>query len=142
MNEPDLPGFVERRGLPRGTETILLAEDDNAIRMLTRTILSRSGYTVCEACDGTEAVRLLKERRQEFQLLVTDLNMPGVRGEDLAFRARSYWPGIRILFVSGSPDTESTRQGLIEDQTGVRFLEKPYPPQVLAQTIREMLDAA
>lgn len=126
--------------LPRGTETVLVAEDERSIRRLIRELLTTLGYRVLEAADGDEALRVAKEYGQTIHLLLTDSVMPLMSGPDLACRVAAERPGIRILYMSGY-----TGPALAANGHGVapaNFLEKPFTPSALARKVREVLDRA
>ena len=123
---------------PRGTETILLAEDEAAVRGLTRTILTACGYQVLEAADGDEAVRVAVEHEGPIHLLLTDVVMPGVGGRAVAERLTEQYPGIRVIYVSGYTDDAVIRHGVLRDV--VNFIQKPFTPAALARRVRDVLD--
>ena len=122
----------------RGTETILLVEDEGGVRALTRHVLQAAGYTVLEAADGAEAVRLAAAHRGRVHLLVTDVVMPGVGGRELAGRLAAGQPGLKVLYLSGYTDDAVVRHGVLEEH--VHFLQKPFTPAALAHKVREVLD--
>ncbi len=124
--------------LPRGTETVLLVEDDDGVRALTRHILRGAGYTVLEAGDGAGAVRSAAGHRGPVHLLITDVVMPGEGGGSVAERVRALCPAVRVLYVSGYTDDAVVRHGILYE--GVDFLQKPYTPAALARVVREVLD--
>ena len=125
----------------RGRETILLVEDEPAVRTLTARILRLRGYTVVEAQNGEEALRVAASNRAgRIDLLLTDLVMPQLGGEELAARFRELCPATRVLFMSGYADSESFRTRVNGQE--VAFLEKPFSPSALARKVREVLDAA
>jgi signal transduction histidine kinase/CheY-like chemotaxis protein len=123
-----------------GTETILLVEDEYAVRDVAGRILRRLGYTVVEASNGTEAMRQLTEDGFEFDLIVTDIVMPEMGGPELARRVREWSPDARILFTSGYTEDAVLRRNFLDP--GAEFVEKPFTPARLAQRAREVLDAA
>jgi PAS domain S-box-containing protein len=126
--------------LPQGTETILLVEDEAAVRETAARILREQGYTVLEAANGSEALHMLNEyAEQEVHLLLTDLVMPHMGGKEVADRLKHIRPNARILFMSGYTDSVILRHGLPE--LGAAFLKKPFSPKVLTQTVREVLDS-
>ena len=94
----------EEAPLPRGNETILLAEDDETLRTLTARILTAQGYKVLEASDGVEALRVAEKHRGTLDLLTTDMVMPSMGGSDLANELTARRPGIKVLFMSGYTD--------------------------------------
>lgn len=123
---------------PRGTETLLVVEDEPAVRQLFTTVLRRLGYTVHEASSGAEALRLFTEHASSIQALVTDVVMPGMSGGELAQRIRAMRPDARILFVSGYTDDKVVRRGVLHGEED--FLQKPFSPLELAQRVRAALD--
>jgi PAS domain S-box-containing protein len=126
--------------MPMGSETILLVEDEDAVRQLSKLVLESSGYTVIEAKDGKEALELAEWHSGTLDLLVTDLVMPKIGGQELAARLLPSHPRLYVLFVSGYPDEDAaSAEGL-----GPRaaFLQKPYSPAALSSRVRELLDAA
>ncbi len=124
--------------MPRGEETILLAEDDAALRRLVRTILSGLGYRVLEASSGRDALGVWTQHQHEIKLLLTDLVMPdGMSGLELAKLLLGHNPRLKVIYSSGySPDIAAQGVALRE---GVNFLTKPYSPQTLAETVRARL---
>jgi PAS domain S-box-containing protein len=125
--------------LPRGDETILVAEDEPAVRSLVNNFLRRCGYTVLTAESGVAALEVWKGHRDKIQLLLTDMIMPdGMTGFDLAQRLRSEQPELKVVYTSGySADIFGKDSTLIRDG---HFLQKPYHPHQLAQTVRDCLD--
>ena len=125
---------------PRGTETILLVDDEDGVRALTRHVLAACGYTVLDVVDGHEALALADTRTGAIDLLITDVVMPGLGGPEVAEQISRRFPGIRVLFVSGYTDDAVIRHGLSEQ--GVNFLQKPFSPPELAAKVRDVLDAS
>jgi CheY-like chemotaxis protein len=125
--------------LPRGTETILLAEDDEVLRTLTARILVAQGYQVLEASDGVEALRVAEGHTGALDLLTTDMVMPSMGGHDLASELSARRPGLKVLFVSGYTDDAVGRGEL---QPGDAFLQKPVDPRMLARKVRQVLDGS
>jgi PAS domain S-box-containing protein len=144
-----LPRLDERAGAepveqPRpaaagGTETILLAEDEDAIRKVAQRILERAGYTVLAAKNGGEAGLVSEGHKGLIHLLVTDMVMPIMNGVQLAERLRARRPDIRVLYLSGYTDAAVARQGLLNNNG--HFLQKPFSAESLSRKIREVLDA-
>jgi len=125
--------------LPRGTETILLVEDDPALREMAATLLRRLGYTVLAAANGIEALNLKQQRDSgPIDLLFTDVVMPHMSGKELSERVRALYPHTRILFTSGYTENAIVDQGGLNP--GVAFLQKPFTPAALAHKLREVLD--
>jgi CheY-like chemotaxis protein len=126
--------------LPRGTETILLAEDEPALRTLVRSVLTRLGYRVLEAPSGVRALEVWQENRDDIRLLLTDMVMPdGMSGKELAERLLAANPALKVIYTSGySPDFAGKNSALRE---GVDFLAKPFAAPTLATAVRLQLDA-
>ncbi|HEX5735915.1 MAG TPA: response regulator [Blastocatellia bacterium] len=125
--------------LPRGRETILLVEDEQAVRDLSARILRELGYTVIEASNGEEALVISSERANgEIHLLLTDVVMPQMSGKLLTDMVKAARPGIRVLFSSGYTDNALVHHGSLEP--GTAFLQKPFSPGALARKVREVLD--
>ena len=124
----------------QGSETILLVEDEEAVRGLTRRCLESSGYTVLQASNAEEALPIAASHAGRLDLLLTDVIMPGASGPELALRVLELRPGTRVLYVSGYTDLSMASQGVLDD--GAFFLQKPFTPQTLARKVREVLDLA
>lgn len=134
-----IPTIPEHRAItPSGTETVLLAEDDEAIRTLGARVLGALGYNVLVARTGGEALRIVAEYKGKIDLIATDVVMPEMNGSQLVERVLEARPGIRVLFMSGYTDDEVMRRGVIDGQTA--FLQKPFTPDLLAHRVREVLD--
>ena len=125
--------------LPVGTETILIAEDEDRVRSLTVAILAQQGYTVIEACDGEEARGLAKQYDGEIHLLLTDVVMPKMSGKELGDALRRDRPGIKVLLCSGYTGDTVMQQGVLDNSTP--FLQKPFTLRSLAVAVRQALDA-
>jgi two-component system, cell cycle sensor histidine kinase and response regulator CckA len=121
-----------------GSETVLLVEDDEALRELGRRMLEAYGYTVLLAGDGTSALELAQNHPQPIQLLMTDVLMPKMSGIELAERLSTLRPELAVLYTSGYNDSGRSLQGV----AGSRYLQKPCAMEDLARTLRELLDAA
>ncbi len=124
-------------GTPTGTETILLVEDEEAVRAFSRHVLQGCGYHVLEASNGDEALRIVAKYPETIHLLLTDVVMPGMGGRKLAEQLIALRPLIKVLYVSGYTDDAVVRHGILHDQ--VNFLQKPFMPLALANKIREVL---
>jgi CheY-like chemotaxis protein len=125
--------------MPRGTETILLAEDDPSLREMSATLLRRLGYTVLTAANGVEALTLKQQRDiGHIDLLFTDIVMPHMSGKELSDRIRTIYPRTRILFTSAYTENAIVHQGILNE--GVALLQKPFTPSALAHKVREVLD--
>ncbi|MBR9989252.1 MAG: PAS domain S-box protein, partial [Gemmatimonadetes bacterium] len=120
-----------------GTETILLVEDEKNVRALAKRILERRGYTVLTAADGSEAIAIVEQDDQQIDLLLTDVIMPGLNGQDVAERVRAMRPDIRVLFMSGYNEEAVLRDGVLAP--GTAFLEKPFSPATLLERVRRIL---
>jgi len=123
----------------RGTETILVVEDEPSVRTLVRDELRKLGYRVIEAKNGVEACLLATQQAGSLQLLLTDVVMPGMGGRELAQHLSVINPDLRTLFISGYMDDVGIMAGQ-EDGTS-SFLQKPFTPEVLARAVRDLLDA-
>jgi two-component system, cell cycle sensor histidine kinase and response regulator CckA len=123
---------------PSGTETILLAEDEDAVRRLTRDVLMRQGYRVLEARTGGEALSVSTGFPERIDLLLTDVVMPEMGGRELAQRLLMQRPFLKVIYVSGHSDEMVVRGRILEP--GVAFLPKPFTPEGLTAAVREMLD--
>jgi len=129
---------AEQREAPRGSETILLAEDDDALRSLAARVLGAFGYNVLVARTGGDALRIVAEHLGPIDLVATDVVMPEMSGSQLVEKVLRARPGIRVLFMSGYTDDEVMRRGVIDGQTA--FLQKPFTPDMLAHKVRAVLD--
>ena len=123
---------------PQGRETILLVEDEEPVRNLLKEILRESGYTVLEAPDGGEALALLSRPGQKVHLILSDVVMPKMGGRDLADQVSSLHPEIKVLLISGYPETALGQQD--ETEGGLPFLYKPFTPYDLTNKVRSVLD--
>jgi PAS domain S-box-containing protein len=140
-----LPGFLappellegQERVAPRGTETILVAEDAELVRHLTREILEVRGYNVIEASNGEEAIQVCKNYVGTIHLTLSDVVMPGINGRELAEAAVRLRPEMKVLLMSGYTD-EISKSGFLHP--GLHFIEKPFTSNSLALKIREVLD--
>jgi CheY-like chemotaxis protein len=130
------PSLVDEPRSVGGNETLLLVEDEPAVRELNELILRELGYQVLTASDGLEALRLRPEA-QEVDLLITDIVMPNLGGHELARRLRLARPDLKILFTSGHTADKIAQ---VSDVQGTGFLQKPYRPDVLATKVRKMLE--
>lgn len=122
----------------RGEETILLAEDDEAVLALTRSLLEALGYRVVTARTPDLAIQVVAEQQETIHMLLTDVVMPGMNGKDLAERLVSLRPGLKCLFMSGYPADVIAHHGILEE--GVQFVQKPFSIQSLAEAVRRVLD--
>jgi PAS domain S-box-containing protein len=134
------PAPVEPKRGGDGTETILLVEDNEFVRILANHVLETSGYEVLVAADGAEALAISERRKQSIQLVLTDVIMPGMSGPELVERLVAARPGLRVLFFSGY--TSGAIQQADAAGSGSAFLQKPFTPKELVLKVREVLDAA
>jgi two-component system, cell cycle sensor histidine kinase and response regulator CckA len=121
-----------------GTETILLAEDDEILRRLTKGLLEKAGYRVLEAENAALALALARAHQGTIHLLLADVVMPGGSGRDLARQLAEVRPETRVLYVSGYTDDAIVHHGMLEP--GLNFLPKPFTPAALARKVRDVLD--
>jgi signal transduction histidine kinase len=125
--------------LPRGTETLLIVEDDPAVRNLARGLLQHLGYRVLAAANGQEGLRVVRDHKgSPIQLVVTDIIMPLMGGKVMAGWLQVTHPELKVLFTSGYADDATVQSGALDP--GVAFLPKPYTLGILAHTVRQMLD--
>jgi len=122
----------------KGSETVLIAEDDDALRDLAFKVLKQHGYTVLEASNGEEALVVSEQHEEAIHLMVTDVVMPGMSGRELAERLQSLRPEIKVLYMSGYTDNAIVHHGVL--RPGVNFIEKPFTPENLARKVRNVLD--
>jgi CheY-like chemotaxis protein len=122
----------------RGTETILLVEDEDVVRRLARKALEAAGYDVLESGDGAGALQVLATTSRTVSLIVTDVVMPGMSGPEMAARASELKPGVRVLFMSGYTDPDVALRG--PHVRGSGLLRKPFTAAVLAERVRSELD--
>ncbi len=139
---PEAPaGPIPTGPLPRGTETLLLVEDDPAVRHLAYDVLEGQGYRVLRAGDGQEGLRVTREPGgRAIDLVITDVIMPVMGGKAMVEWLKLNYPDLKVLFTSGYTEDAMLQQGVFSP--GVAFLPKPYTPGVLLRKVREMLDAA
>jgi len=124
----------------RGTETVLLVEDEPMVRRLALTILREAGYHVLEAANGPEALRMAREHGDSIHLLLTDVVMPRMSGREVADRLKAQRPDLKILFMSGNTEEAIGNHGVLEP--GFAFLQKPFTPAGLSSKVREVLDTS
>jgi signal transduction histidine kinase/CheY-like chemotaxis protein len=128
----------QQRHVTGGHETVLLVEDDTAVRTIAHRILERHGYRVLEAQHGADALRVSEEWPHQIDLVVTDLVMPQMGGQEMARVLQELRPTMRVLMMSGYTSDQSFRQRVIEE--GIPFLEKPFTPSLLLERVRAVLD--
>jgi DNA-binding response OmpR family regulator len=123
----------------RGSETILLVEDELVVRRLVAEILETTGYTVLQAGDGPSGLELLRRHSDPIALLLTDVVMPGMSGPEVAQAVTSMRPGTHVLYMSGYTDSAIDRHGVLEP--GIAFLQKPFSADDLTGRVRSLLDS-
>ncbi len=138
VEEP--PAKPPRRSRAAGSETVLLVEDEQAVRALAARILRQNGYTVIVADSGEKALRLCRRRSVRIHLLVSDVVLPGTSGPELARQLAARQPAVKVLFLSGYADEAAALLGELREP-GRAFLAKPFAAEALAARVRELLDA-
>jgi len=136
--EEDFRSPVTQLPVRSGIETILLAEDDEEVRTLTRNTLAEHGYTIIEAADGEEALRKFLKHKDSIQLLLIDVVMPKMNGKDFYAAAIHNKPGVKALFISGYPTDLIRNEGVLEK--GLNFIPKPSSISDVLRKVREVLD--
>jgi two-component system cell cycle sensor histidine kinase/response regulator CckA len=122
----------------KGTETILVAEDEDGVRSLTREVLEKYGYRVLEAANGEEALNVADRHDGPVDLLLSDVVMPRMGGPELAQALLQRRPTVKVLYMWGYTDHPMVRRGVVD--AGVAFLQKPFTPTLLVSRIRELLE--
>jgi len=122
----------------KGTETILVVEDEGDVRQLIRDVLKSYGYNVLDAANGRDAIQTCRNSVNEVSLLLTDVVMPHMSGRELIEQLLVFNPGIKVVFMSGYTDATIANKGVLK--SGTHFLQKPFSPNKLAQKIRQILD--
>jgi two-component system, cell cycle sensor histidine kinase and response regulator CckA len=128
-----------RKPTARRTGTILLVEDQAAVRMLLEDVLSEAGHRVLAAADGRAALELARKYGGTVDLLITDVVLPEISGPDLASQIAPRWPGIVVLYMSGSTGHALLNRGACEQ--GAAFLQKPFLPESLLSKVDELLNS-
>jgi two-component system, cell cycle sensor histidine kinase and response regulator CckA len=138
--EPARPTMhaIPRPELLRGSETILLVEDDDVVRGLMRTVLERHGYKVLEASQGIEAIQLSDDHQGPLHMLLTDVVMPHMNGRQLYLQLAARRPGLKVLYMSGYTGGAIAHLGELEAEAA--FLQKPFPAETLARKLRQVLE--
>ena len=129
---------LEEAKVNKGSETILLVEDEAMLRKLARQTLSGYGYRIVEASNGDEAITIAANHEGHIHLLLTDVIMPGINGRDLGIKLLETRPSLRVLFMSGYTDDAIVHQGVLDESAN--FIQKPFAPESLARKVREVLD--
>jgi len=129
---------VVKEELPRGSETVLVVEDEEELRKLAVRVLQKQGYKVLEASQGDKALFISEQHEEPIHLLVTDVVMPGLSGRELSERLTSLRPEIKILYMSGHTNSVILHHGVLEP--GVNLLQKPFTPEALTRKVREVLE--
>jgi CheY-like chemotaxis protein len=129
-----------KQEMPRGSETVLVVEDDGAVRNLASQILKEQGYRILEASNGEEALSLYGVMKEPIHLVLTDVVMPRMSGRELVERLISLYPEMRVLYMSGYTDDAIVQHGVLEE--GVSYIQKPFTMEGLAKKVREVLDKA
>jgi PAS domain S-box-containing protein len=140
VDAADDPTRASSSAIPKGTETILLVEDEAMLRTVAREMLEDCGYAVLEAGDGDRALQLASAHQGPIHLVITDVIMPGVSGPETAARLRRVRSGIKVLFVSGYTDSALAQHSMLP--ADVALLQKPFTAGSLARKVREVLDGA
>ncbi len=122
-----------------GSEVVILAEDEPSVRTILARSLREYGYTVLEAGDGAEALKLARQQLAPPALVIADVVMPGMSGRELSDELTARWPGIPVLFTSGYTGIDAVSRGLLREDRN--FMQKPLEPEALARMVREMIDA-
>jgi PAS domain S-box-containing protein len=138
-DDPQISLEVDRGLHPQGSETVLLVEDEASVRELARETLKENGYTVLEAGDGHEALRICRNHADAIHLMVTDVVMPQMSGCQLAKHLKMLRPETEVLYISGYVDETITHHGILEPGA---FLQKPFAPAELLRRVRQILDSA
>jgi two-component system, cell cycle sensor histidine kinase and response regulator CckA len=126
------------KGEIRGNETILVVEDEDVIRNLTMRLLLDLGYDAIVVSDGFQAIEVCKQRGNEIKLLLTDMIMPGMSGDELAANIKKVVPAIKIIFMSGYTDSAFIQHKILESQAD--YIQKPFRKEMLGLKLREVLD--
>ncbi len=124
---------------PRGTETILIVEDEDIVRKLTSRALEAQGYRILEASNGGEAKIISEKYQDRIDLLLTDMIMPGIRGDELAVWLQQHHPDICVLYMSGHTENAIIQDGTLD--ANFNFLAKPFTPRTLTRRVRKILDS-
>jgi CheY-like chemotaxis protein len=132
------PAALPQAQPARGSETLLLVEDNDELRGATMGVLEALGYRVFAAQDGAEALEILRRSARHVDLVITDVVMPGMSGQQVFDQVRTLWPDVRVLFISGYTDNVVLRHGILAGRFD--FLDKPFSTDRLSRKVREVLD--
>src|SRR5687768_6035349 len=125
--------------IQRGSETVLLVEDEEMVRKIVRRLLEENGYKVLQAGGGEEAISLFRRHKEPIDLLITDVVMPKLSGKDVADQMKAVHPETKVLYMSGYTDEAIVHHGIVDSH--IAFLQKPFSERALTRKIREVLDA-
>ena len=140
MDEPadELKEKVVVEELPRGSETILVVEDEEEVRKVAVRILKRQGYMVLDTPDGEGALVICEKQKEPIHLILTDVVMPGMSGRQLVERCWQIRQDFKVLYMSGYTDNAIVQHGVLEE--GINYIQKPFTVDALARKVREVLD--
>jgi CheY-like chemotaxis protein len=133
------PAYKLEEEIRRGTETVMVVEDEAALRELTCVLLEDAGYTVLESSGAEEAIETAKDLQRKIDLLLTDVVMPRLDGRELANQMVSLRPNLRVLFMSGYTDDVIGHRGVLTQ--GTILVQKPFTKRTLLKKVRETLDS-
>src|SRR5262249_18741524 len=131
------PAVLTGEPAAKGTETVLLVEDELGVRQLARQILRQYGYRVLVAADAQAAIRLVQQERKPIHLLLTDVIMPLMSGRELVEQLKPTLPDLRVIYMSGYTDDVLAYRGDLG--ADINFLQKPFAPEALTKKVREVL---
>jgi len=135
----DLETVEDTQPIPRGSESVLLVEDEEQVRRIICEVLEQQGYNVLTAANGEEALKIAEDARTDVQLLLTDVVMPQMSGPELAEQLSVLRPQLKVLYISGYTDDAIVRHGLLDEK--LHFLQKPFDAASLARKVREVFDS-
>jgi two-component system, cell cycle sensor histidine kinase and response regulator CckA len=138
IDAPAKPAPKPLLGSPEGTETVLIVEDQPAVREVARECLQRKGYRVLDTSSASEAIEICSQAEPKIDLVLSDVVMPGMGGRELAEKLRRLRPAIKVLYMSGYPDDALVRHDVLEKESA--FIQKPFSPATLARKVRHVLD--
>jgi CheY-like chemotaxis protein len=140
LERPDAPSSSSGLAVPRAVETVLLVEDETALRTMIQEILEEAGYTVLSSASPEEAIAAAQSHPGPVHLLLSDVVMPRMGGRDLAAQVSALRPGLRVLYMSGYTDEAIVHHGMLD--AGMHFLQKPFTSDDLLGRVRDLLGAA